>query len=316
MALTHLGRTLDLPDDRPFTLAGAAACGVPRPLLRELVEAGVVRRLLKGVYADARLPDTQLLRARAIRLVVPAGHVVTDESAGWLAGAPMILRPGAHQQVPPLTVFATDGHDRMRNQLVASGRRGLEPGDVHEVEGVLATTPLRTFLDLGRLRHRDRAIGAMDQLLALDAFDLDDVHRELPRFRGMRGVVQLRTLIPIADRRSESPPESALRLRFHDGGLPAPEPQVDVHDEEGRWLGRADLVVRHLRFVAEYDGAEFHGPDRADHDHERRRLMREAGWTVCVIRKENLFGHHQDVIELLWAAVHDAEELIGRRHAG
>ncbi|MCW2817250.1 MAG: hypothetical protein JWR42_37 [Marmoricola sp.] len=306
MTMTHLGARVDLPTDRPFTYATVVAAGVPRTTFRELVEAGVVRRLLKGVYAVAALPDTQLLRAQAIRLVVPAGVVVTDESAGWLAGAPMILRPGSHLATPPLTVFATDGHHRLRNALVDSGRRGLLPSDVMELHGVRVTTPLRTFLDLGRLRHRDRAIAAMDQLLALGAFTIEEVFAELPRFKGARGVVQLRALSPLADARAESPPESALRLRFHDGGLPAPVPQHEVFDERGQFLGRADLAVPELRFVAEYDGEGVHGPRQAQHDQARRDAMRDAGWTICVVRRSNLYGQHQDVIDLLRSGVSEA----------
>lgn len=86
MTLIHLGRASALPHDAPFTYAAALAAGAGRHDLRDLLESGVLRRLLRGVYAAAELPDTQLLRARAIRLVVPDGFVVTDESAGWLAG--------------------------------------------------------------------------------------------------------------------------------------------------------------------------------------------------------------------------------------
>ncbi|WP_460818518.1 type IV toxin-antitoxin system AbiEi family antitoxin domain-containing protein [Nocardioides korecus] len=316
MTLTHLGASTDLPTDGPFTYATVVATGMTRSAFRDLVDAGVVRRLLKGVYAVAALPDTQLLRAQAIRLVVPAGVVVTDESAGWLAGAPMILRPGSHLETPPLTVFATDGHHRLRNALVDSGRRGFSATDLTELHGVRVTTPLRTFLDLGRLRHRDRAIAAMDQLLALGRFELEEVFAELPRFRGRRGVVQLRALTPLADARAESPPESALRLRFHDGGLPTPVPQHDVLDEHGRFLGRADLAVPELGFVAEYDGEGVHGPRQAHHDQVRRDAMRAAGWTVCVVRKDNLYGQHQDVIEMLWRGVHEARSRGARPDLG
>ncbi len=316
MTLIHLGRAFALPHDSPFTYAAALAAGVGRRDLRQLLEAGVLRRLLRGVYAAAALPDTQLLRARAIRLVVPDGFVVTDESAGWLAGAPMILRPGSHLEVPPLKVFASGPHDRLRNELADSGTRRLLPRDVMDVHGVRVTTPLRTFLDLGRLLHRDRAIGALDQLLALDAFDHEEVYPEIVRFRGMRGVVQLRQLAPLADRRSESPPEATLRLRFHQGGLPTPVPQVDIFDEHGHFLGRGDLVVPHLMFLAEYDGDEFHDAAHAAHDEERRAAMRAAGWTIRVIRKEHLFGQHQEVIAMLWSGVHEAERRQSPRRLG
>ena len=103
MNLTLLGSDFPLDLDRPFTYAMARTAGISRRSIAELVEKGLLRRLLRGVYAAAQAPDTQLLRAQAIQLVAPEGCIVTDESAGWLAGAAMILRPGAHLETPPLT---------------------------------------------------------------------------------------------------------------------------------------------------------------------------------------------------------------------
>ncbi len=301
-----LGTDFPLPLDRPFTFGQACAAGLSRRGLRRLLDQALLRRLLKGVYVAAQTPDTQLLRAHALQLVVPEGWVVTDESAGWLAGAGMILRPGAHLAAPPLTAFGTGDHDRLRNELVHSGTRALRTRDMTRVHGVLTTTPLRTALDLGRLRHRDRAIAALDELIGLGAFDLEDLRAELPRFRGMRGVRQLRALVPFADGRSESPGESILRLRFSDAGLPIPEPQRDIFDAGGRFLGRADLLLEELRLIAEYDGERWHGEEQAAHDSARRRAMRDAGYEVLVLKRGNLFGPRQDVIQLLNAGVRRA----------
>jgi hypothetical protein len=267
--------------------------------------------MLPGVYVAAQARDSQLLRARAIKLLVPDGHVVTDESAGWLAGAAMILQPGAHLEVPPVTVFGTAGAGRLRNGLALSGTRQLLPEDVVEVNGVLVTTPLRTALDLGRLRHRDRAIAALDQLLRLGTFDREDLLRGVERFKGFRGVRQLRVLAPLADPRSESPGESALRLRFLDAALPMPVPQLEIHDDDGIFLARADLAIEELRFMAEYDGEEWHGPDRAIHDAERRARLGDAGWIVQTFRREHLYGRHGNAVDLLRGGVLEARRRLG-----
>ncbi|MET3961436.1 hypothetical protein ABIE44_001370 [Marmoricola sp. OAE513] len=297
----------DLPfTDRPFTYQQALATGVSRRRLRTLLDAGLVRRLLAGVYVRHDAQDSQLLRARALALVVPKGYVVTDESAGWLAGAPMILRPGSHLAVPPLTIFGADGQNRLRNELTDSGRRRLIRRDIHVVHGIQVTTPLRTALDLGRLRQRDRAIAALDQLMAVGRFSHEDLQRETLRLRGFRGVRQLRALTPLVDPRSESPGESALRLRFHDAGLPRPECQLDIHDEDGVFLGRGDLAIEDIRFLAEYDGERWHGEGRAAHDAERRDALKRSGWTVRVLTKADVFGRTQDVTKILIGGVNDA----------
>ena len=55
--------------------------------------------------------------------------------------------------------------DRLRNGLCASGERSFRPSDLTTIGGLTLTTPLRTAWDLGRLAHRDSAIGALDALL-------------------------------------------------------------------------------------------------------------------------------------------------------
>lgn len=301
-----LGSDFPLSLDRPFHYQQALAAGITRHRLQRLVEEGLVRRMLVGVYAAAQLPDTQLTRARAIKLVVPSGHVITDESAGWLLGADMILEPNAHLRIPPVKAFALAGHHRLRNDLVKSGSRTLLARDVVEVHGLPVTTALRTAIDLGRLRHRDRAIGALDQLLRLGAFTRAELLAEIGRFRGMRGVRQLRALAPIADGRSESPGQSTLRLRFHDGGLPIPTPQQDIYSSAGRFLGRGDLVIEELRFLAEYDGERWHGEEEAEHDATRRRAIAVDGWVVRVFTRHNVYGPRQDAIQVAREGLHEA----------
>ena len=307
-----LGAEFPLPLDRPFTRAQALAAGLSPSALTSLVQEGLLRRPLRGVYVAAQAPDTQLLRARALQLVVPSGSVVTDESAGWLAGAAMILPPGAHLEPPRLTVFVNRQHRRLSNGLVASGSRQLLARDVACVHGVLATTPLRTALDLGRLRPRDRALAALDQLLRLGVFTPTDLFAEMPRFRGMRGVRQLRALAAFADGRSESPGESALRLRCSDLGLPPPVVQPDILDDAGRFLGRADLLIEELRLILEYDGERWHGPEHREHDEARRAAFARASYTVGVFRRSDLYGS-VDAGALLLDHVRRARLALSRR---
>ena len=91
-------------------------------------------------------------------------------------------------------------------------------------------------------------------------------------------------------------------------GLPRPEPQVEIYDDEGAFLARGDLVVASIRFLAEYDGERWHGEEQRAHDDERRRRLRDAGWTVQVVTRDNVFGHGQDAIRLLREGVTTARE--------
>lgn len=306
--LPLLDSAFPLPVDRPFTLRQALDVGVTRHRMRVLEEQALVRRVLRGVYTAAQVVDSLPFRTQALRLVVPEDAVVTDWTACWLHTG--LLAPGQHLELPPLSVFRRAGHDRLRNGLCRSGERTFTAQDLTHVGGLTVTTPLRTAWDLGRLVHRDRAIGALDALLRHGTFSWTELVLGVDRFRGMRGVVQLRALAPLADARSESPGESTLRLRWLDlTSLPPPTPQVSI-DLRGVEVYRLDLGVPELRFACEYDGEQFH-PDEAA-DRARREDLRERfGWDVVGVRRANIFGPTRDIEEILHEGIHRARRALG-----
>lgn len=301
--LPHLARLCEararLPQDRPFAAAEALDAAVTWSQLRDLVREGLVAHPVRGVYAVPELTDDLELRLAMLRLVVPADCVVTDRTAAWLWGATTALAPNDHLKAPPVSVFAPPGR-RLRNGLVASGERRLGAQDVVALDGLLVTSPLRTACDLGRLLHRDQAFAAMDALAALRHFTLTELLLEVHRFKGYRGVVQLRSLAPRVKPGSQSGPESILRLRWEDEGLPEPECQVEVEGPDGSFF--LDVGNREHRLAAEYDGEEFHGAEQRDHDSTRRAwITTNHGWVIVVVRKENIFGRRQNAHLLLRA---------------
>ncbi len=311
MTLLPFAADSRLPDDRPFTTAEARAAGVGYDALRRLVREGQLRHLLRGVYVDAAVPDDLLSRSIALSLVVPETAVVTDDTAGWLHGAD-VLPPGTHLHLPPLKVFALPGTARVRRPGTAGGERSFVARDLQTVHGVLTTTPLRTALDLGRLTPRVRALGSMDSLMRVGGFDDADLAREVPRFKGFRGVVQLRELAPLVDPRSESPGESALRLRWLDAGLPTPELQVPIR-ASGILRYRGDLGLSALRFLAEYDGREHHTtPAARAYDEQRRAWLRDHGWVVVVLTAREVLEHPERAGDVLRRGLAEARRRLHR----
>lgn len=260
---------------------------------------------MRGVYHVAGLRDSLELRLECLRLVVPPDAVVTDRTAAWLWGTPHALAPGDHLVVPALSVYRPPGY-RLRNKLVASGERMLSVDDIESRGGVSVTTPLRTACDVGRLLHRDQALGALDALARACELTPDHFASALPRFRGYRGVRQLRQLVPLVDPRSESPGESILRLRWHDlGSMPRAVPQVAVPGPKGLYY--PDLGADEVPYGAEYDGAEWHGPERREHDRDRREWIRaHSGYVVDVFTAEDISGRDQAVWSRLSAGVRRA----------
>lgn len=300
-----LGPGFPLPVDAPFTSSQARACGVSRRSFEFLVRTGMVRCELRGVYAAAQAPNDPLMRASALKLVLPPDAVVVDRTAAWLHGVDALKR-SAVIRAPALDVIhVTD--TRMNRPGVDGRRRGLLPEDITLVHGIPVTTPLRTALDCGRLLWRFDALAVIDGVVRLGVSQ-EQLMLELRRFKGFRGVVQLRYLVSIADGRAESGPESALRLHWYDAGLGRPECQWWVYDDDGTALYRIDIADPATLYGAEYDGEEFHtSDDDTDHDVERRDwLAKHRGWTIDAFRKDPVFHHPELVPGLLQAGFVEA----------
>lgn len=302
-----------LPLDRPFATAEALTAGFTYRDLRTLVNAGLLRRVLKGVLVAAQVQDGLKMRLAALQLVVPLDCVVVDWTAVWLYTG--LLPPHQHLEVPPICFFKRVPGRRLKNNVCSSGERSFVTGDLAVVSGLTASTPLRTAWDMGRLAHRDQAIGILDALLALGVFTQQELLDGVERFRGMRGVVQLRELALKADPRSGSMAESTLRLRWEDiGSLPSPTLQVPIVDDGGREIYYLDLGVPELRFACEYDGVEFHTSAEArEHDRQRREwISDQRGWYIVVVTRDNVFGPQRDIERILIEGVRAARHRLGR----
>lgn len=307
LSIPVLDDSSNLPLDVPFAAAVARAEGVPRLRLTQLCQTGRLRQPIRRVYVAAQVPDSLMLRAQCLALVMPDDCVIVDRHAGWLHGAEMVLAPNEHLNTLPIHMFRPSDHGRLRNGLALSGERNLRPEDVTEVLGLPVTTPLRTAWDLGRVRSRQRSLAGMDQMLRLPGFPHAAFLVGIERFRGQRWVINLRTLGPLADGRAESQGESALRLGWHDAGLPQPEPQLEIW-EAGFLVARVDVGNAELGYGTEYNGNEWHtSTDQRLHDHSRLARVREHLYVVDEFTKQNVYGPGRNLEALLIAGAHRAE---------
>lgn len=263
-------------------------------MLSRLAAYGLLRPLAQSVYVAAAVPDSRELRCQALALVAPPNSVISDWTACWYWTG--IDRPGRHLQTE-IDAFRFRGHERLRNGLARSGQRWFLDEDVVELaDGLLVSTPIRTAWDLGRFYAPVVAMGGMDPLLALGTYTLGELVEGVERFKRQRGVVLLRWLAPRVDAKSESPGESALRVRWHEApGLPWPRTQIPILGKRGQELFRVDIGDEDLLFAAEYDGEEFHGPDQEESDLARRAVMGdEFGWHTEVFRRADVYGQRND----------------------
>jgi hypothetical protein len=311
MSTTLLGPESGLPLDRPFARSEALA-RIPERRLAALVRDGLVVSPLRGVMYVAGLDDGLELRVACAKLVVPADAVITDRTAGWLHMAPMVLAPGDHLRVPAVDVFRPTGN-RIRRDGMRSGERTLERDEVVAIDGLRVTSKLRTTCDLGMQLSRRPAFAAMCAMMKVADFTSADIRRQADtRFKGYRWVTQLRGLAPIVHDGFDSPGECALGLCWHDeGNLPPYLCQYQVAGPDGPCF--LDLAVPELRYAAEYDGAEWHGPDQSAHDDRRRDFLRsERGWIIDVVRDRHVTGPAPVAGAMLRAGIERARRRLGR----
>lgn len=169
------------------------------------------------------------------------------------------------------------------------------PRDLH-----LAAKPSKLFLhrtvalppvDDGGVSIAAALTGAASILRLLDVVKLADwvLHRGHVRVHDLRrftetdhwrpGADELRRALELVDPGSASPPESELRCLLVGAGLPRPESNADVHDADGRFLARGDLVYRWLKLLIEYEGRQ-HTFDVAQFERDIHRYggLRGDAW--------------------------------------
>jgi very-short-patch-repair endonuclease len=264
---------------RVFRGRDAVAAGL---LSRRQLASSAWRPVLRGVYADATLPETHEVAIAGAALIVPADAVFGGRSAAYLLGAESLVEVATPVEVvvPEAARFGPVIGLRIR-------RTSIPLDDVRSVRRYTCTTPLRTALDIARFEVVPRAVVALDVLLSrglVRAGDLGAAAASLPPGRGTR---RARRAVALSDERAESPPESVLRVLLRLAGL-MPEPQYVVRDAEGRFVARVDLAFPEQRVAIEYDGAWHGRPGQLARDRRRLDALVAAGWTVLHVTAGDL----------------------------
>lgn len=148
------------------------------------------------------------------------------------------------------------------------------------------TTAVRTAFDLGWRLEVNRAVEAVDALMNATGVKVVDIERIAERHPGIRGLVQLRQVLDLADGGAESPPETRTTLLLIRSGLPRPETQIGILDEHGHAYIRLDMGWRRWKVAVEYDG-EHHWTTRRQRSRDIDRMVeleaRDGAWCGLVL---------------------------------
>lgn len=260
-----------------FLYRDGLAAGIGRGKLR----GPAYSRPFSGIRSERELDDAGAL-ARAFLLRLPDRAFFFGRTAAALHGLPV---PSRLADPLPLHIGVTAGAPRVHAEKVVGHHVRVGALDLMQVGRLPVTTPERTWCDLAAdgsfalgalvaagdriLWHRD-PLGTRDSLIAT-----------VNRYEGRRGTRMMRTALPLLTDRSDSPPESELRLAIIVGGLPVPEINRPIRDSAGRLVATPDLSWPSRRVALEYEG-DHHRVDRDQwhRDLERFGRLQELGWIV------------------------------------
>lgn len=237
------------------------------------------QRVFRGVYAPKHAPLTLADRALGAWLTTDRTGVIAGVAASALHGARWV---GSEEPIEVLV------GERRRQPGLALRMDRFSEDEVTVAAGLPVTTSARTAFDLGRHLQRSAALARLDALMRAAPFRVRDVEELMHRYGPVRGIRQLRGLVPLIDAGAESPKESWLRLLLVDGGLPAPETQIPIYDQSGVPIAYLDMGYRDIKLAFEYDGDQ-HRTDRRQYVKDIRRLpmVERRGWEVIRVIAED-----------------------------
>lgn len=153
-------------------------------------------------------------------------------------------------------------------------------------DGVIrATSPLRTAWDVAALETVANAVAILDGMMRADRLDLGHCRRLADRAHGRWRCSRVATVLPLVDGRSQSPPESWVRVARVRAGLPVPQFPVVVG---GTFLRQVDLAWPEQRLIVEYEGAYHFDALQIRRDDRRYQWLVAAGWRVIRLSAADL----------------------------
>jgi hypothetical protein len=234
-----------------------------------MLQSSRFRRLAKGVYAAATTPDSHRIHVRAVMLTLPDEAIATGVTGLQLFG--IDIGP----QLP--MTFATTHPWQVRRRDVKVMR--LKELPAHR-DGL--ASPEQCWLVAASTLNLLDLVTAGDSLLRLRRTTLVRLQSAVETHSG-RGIVAARTAVRLVRERVDSPRETWLRLCLVLAGLPMPECNLVIGDDEGP-IGRVDLVYVAYKLIIEYEGDQ-HRTDRnqwnRDIDRHEDFALRRTRRALC-----------------------------------
>jgi hypothetical protein len=269
------GATPDIDLDRPFTRPQLVAAGGDVAALRtsEFVQA-VTRVWVRKDAVDERT------LIRAALLLHPDSAFASHLSAAVVLGLPAPDRGFAH-----ITV-AEAKHRRYRPQIKAhvTDRRKV----VIEVDGIRTTDPVTTFIDCAGMLSLVDLVVLGDALVKKYPVTPAQLIKACETSTDYYAKLALIAACFVREG-VDSPMETRLRMLIVLAGLPEPQVNYRIWNDDGTWRRRFDLCYPGIRLIIEYDGKQHADPEQWEKDLERREEFDDEGYRIIVVTAKGIY---------------------------
>ena len=201
---------------------------------------------------------------------MPVGSFFSHHTAALLLGAPLPLHRSGVSATVHVGVLLPGRALRLNG--VTGHSLAVHDTELTDWFGLSITSPARTWCDLAAGLTLRELVAVGDYLIHWESplTTRDELACAVDGHR--RGKLLLRRALSLLSDRSESSPESELRVVVVTNGLPRPLVNENVFSASGRFLGRPDLHFKDYGELLEYEG-DHH---RTDQRQWRRDLTRTA----------------------------------------
>jgi hypothetical protein len=286
---------------RPATLTGQVFRGASTvrrgTLTADELRSAAWLHLRHDVYADARLARDHALACRAALIRLPPTTVLAGPSAAYLHG------------IDHAAGFRDEIHVITPTAVRVGAQRGLRihhldlpPSEITRRAGLPLTSTTRTAWDLATWLDPVVAVPIIDTLLALDLTTPSTLSGLVVRHANQRGWRRAQQTFALTDGGAQSPPESRLRVRLVQAGLPKPIAQCPVRVSPTLIL-HPDLAWEEWQVAVEYDGEWHADPEQLHRDRRRLNQLVTAGWTVLHVTGRRLHRDFPGIVREVKAAL-------------
>ena len=296
-----------VPAHRPLPEPFADGAFAVRTALASGIGSGRLRGDdLQAVFHGVRVPTSGALavtdRCAAYAKRMPATEVFSHATAAALFGLPLPT-PLRTEQLH-VSTFAPRRAPRVRGVVGhQTHRTAVEVGIFH---GFPVVSPVDAWCQLAaEMTVRELVIVGDALVRRKHPWSTMDVMRErVEAYRGRRGHQRLVEAVALVRPRTDSPPETELRLDIVAAGMPEPEVNVPIVGRHGREFALGDLVFPKYMVIVEYDG-EQHREDNTQYSRDVDRLddLAELGYRVIRVNKTHRWERRHRVLEKIRAAL-------------